>query len=201
MQKVVLVSLDKDLLSLIEEQTDFELVGFLDQSVQAADRNIDNLGDDTAWQNLQKRFPNIKAILAIDPPAKKINLANHYGVSNLSSIICTNAYIDHTAKLGQGVIIQRGVNISRDVHVGDLCKLNINCSLHHDVMLGDYSTIAPGATLLGNVRVGKAAYIGAGSVILPNISIADHVTVGAGAVVTKSITTKQTVVGVPAAPL
>lgn len=195
---IILVSLDKDVLTLLENMPVLDLQGFLDANSQAKDSVWENKGNDETWLSLKQTNPALKALLAIDPPRLRQKLTAHYGLDNLLTIIAFNTLVDRTAKIGQGTLVQLGCSIMRDVVIGDACKINMNATLHHDVKIGSYCTIAPSATLLGRVEIGEQCYIGAGSVILPNLKIGNNVTIGAGAVVTHSIPDGLTVVGVPA---
>jgi sugar O-acyltransferase (sialic acid O-acetyltransferase NeuD family) len=197
-QTLLLVSLDKDIITLINQIDSYHLLGFLDKLGTAYDGQYPNLGDDIAWISIKQQYESLSAVLALDPPILRKKLTKWYGLENLATLIGKNSCVDASAQIGQGSIIQDKVYISRDVIVGSACKINVNASIHHDVRLGDYSTIAPGAQLLGKVTIGTCCYIGAGSIILPNITIGDRVVVGAGAVVTKNIEVGTTVVGVPA---
>jgi len=196
-EQVVVVSLDKDVLTLVDAMPHLAPLGFLDASLEAYDSFWENLGADEAWSLLKDEHPELKAILAVDPPRLRRLLAQHYGLDNLLTLVAERTFIDRTTQIGAGSIVQHGCSIMRDVDIGTACKINMNSTLHHDVKVGNYSTIAPACTLLGRVEVGEGCYIGAGAVILPRIRIGDGATVGAGAVIVKPVADNVTVVGVP----
>ena len=200
-KNLLLVSLDKDIITLIKQHDSIHLIGFLDKMVTAYDSHYPNLGDDTFWPILKEKYPGLEVVLAIDPPRLKKKLTDWYGLDNLTKLIGKSCILETSIPIGQGTIIQDRAYVSRDVRIGLACKINVNAALHHDVYLGNYSTVAPGAQLLGRVKVGECCYIGSGAIVLPNITIGNHVVIGAGSVVTKDIKEGMTVVGVPAKSL
>jgi sugar O-acyltransferase (sialic acid O-acetyltransferase NeuD family) len=196
--RAVIVSLDGDVLDLVDRSSQIEVLGFLDSSASATDRYHENLGNDSSWPRLVAEDPSLRVILAVDWPGSRAKLAAHYGVDRLLTIISPLAEVSRTANIGIGSIVQRGVAISRNSTVGVACKLNCGAQLHHDVCVGDYCTVAPGARLLGNVRVGRQSYIGSGAIVLPRIRIGMHAVIGAGAVVTRDVPDAVTAKGMPA---
>lgn len=196
--KVVVVSLEGDVLDLLATRDDFEVIGFLDRSTDAADPIVPNVGSDQSWDDLKNTMTGLKAVLAVDPPAARATLASHYGLDRLATVIADTAFVSPTAEIGRGCIIQRDVLVGRGARLGTAVKLNCGAQLHHGVTIGDFSTIAPGARLLGNVRVGARSYVGSEAVILPRIQIGDQAVIGAGAVVTRNVPAGSVVKGTPA---
>lgn len=194
---IALVGLDKDFLDLILAENTVSVVALFDPAGTAA-LGIPCPGGDDAWAAWSAEHPDVRAVLAVDPPALRRRLAEHYGADRLAGYVSTAARLSGAASIGAATVIQSGVWISADVAVGTGCKLNVGAALHHDVRVGDHSTIAPGARLLGNVRVGGGVYIGASATVLPNLGVGDGATVGAGAVVTRDVPDGATVTGVPA---
>ena len=196
--QVALVGLDWDLLDLIENMQELHLAGVLDNDASAIAGDILLLGGDSDWQEVKASRPNLKVILAVDPPKVRKNLFSHYGSSAVVGLKSTSSHISGRATLGHGVIIQRGVHVMPKAKLGKACKLHLNVSVHHEVEIGDFCTIGPGAQLLGNVQVGEGTYIGAGAIIKQRCRIGKNATVGAGAVVVGDVPDDITVVGVPA---
>jgi acetyltransferase EpsM len=195
---VVVVSLEPDVLDLLGAHEGVDLLGFLDQSPASRDTLVPNLGTDQAWQGLRERDPALRAVLAIDPPRIREQLAAHYGLDRLMTIVAPSAFVSPTARVGHGSIVQRGVLVGRNARLGTAVKLNCGAQIHHDATVGDFTTIAPGARILGNVRIGSRSYVGAEAVILPRIKIGNDSIVGAGAVVSRDVGNNAVVKGVPA---
>ena len=63
------------------------------------------------------------------------------------------------------------MNISSNVHVGMMVKLNFNVNVMHDVKIDDFCVIASNAVLLGRSSVQASSYIGANSIIFPDVCV------------------------------
>lgn len=196
--KLAMVSVDWDLIDLIEQNGDYELLGVFDRTDVSNLRGLALLGSDQDWEQVQAANPGIKVVLAIDPPHIRSKLYEQYGSDNVVSAISKSAYVSSRALLGAAAIIQRGVTIMPHAFLGTGCKIHINATIHHESKIGDFCTIAPGAQVLGSVEVGPGVYIGAGAVIRQRVRIGAGAKIGAGAVVVKDVPSGQTVVGVPA---
>lgn len=93
--------------------------------------------------------------------------------------ISAHAFIDPTAKIGQGCRIEAGAVIGANVKIGDHCWIGAGASVSHCLM-GDYVRLYPG------VRVGQDGFgfaiDPAGHVKVPQLGrviIEDHVEIGA----------------------
>lgn len=196
--RIVLVSLDWDLIDLLEMLPDLEIYGVLDQSGERELDGIRLLGNDSKWTELKSQQPDLLAIMAVDPPRLKKKLFDFYGEDSLLGVISPLAYISKRAHVHGSALVQHGVKIMPLARVGKACKIHMNASIHHESEIGNFSTVAPGAQILGNVKIGEAVYVGAGAVIRQRCTIGDHATIGAGAVVVEDVPADACVVGVPA---
>lgn len=196
----VMVSIDKDLLDLVLDDPAIALAGLFDPAPVGGALGIAVLGSDSAWPSWSATHPDVRVILAVDPPKIRARLADHYGRDVLLTVIAPDAHVSKRAQLGRGVIIQRRVTVSADTFLGDCVKLNVGASVHHDCRIGDFVTIAPGARLLGSVEVGERAYIGSGATVLQGVRIGANAVIGAGAVVTRDIPPGCIAMGMPARP-
>jgi sugar O-acyltransferase (sialic acid O-acetyltransferase NeuD family) len=197
-QRVVMVSIDKDLIDLVRSDESFDLVGIIDTNASADALGAAILGNDDDWPAVQRDHPGIKAILAVDGGLLRKRLASHYGLTCLADVRAADSYVSPDAAVGGGCVLQRGVKVLADAQIGIACKVSVNATVHHDCVVADYCVIAPGAQLLGDVRVGEAAFIGAGAVVLPHVRIGNAAVIGAGAVVARDVPDGMIAAGVPA---
>jgi len=70
--------------------------------------------------------------------------------------------------------------------------------IHPDVVMGVNCLIFQQVTITSGVRIGYHVDIGAGAKILGPLSIGNNVRIGANAVLTRSVSSGETVVGIPA---
>lgn len=200
MKQVILIGAFHEMIELCEE-SGFEIVGLIDNSIKASDYyGYPVLGTDEDAAALHKDYPLCSVVITPDSPAIRKRLALQY-VSlgfGFATVIHPSARVSKSARIGQGSVIQSGVNVSSNSRIGSFCKLNVNANIMHDNEIGDYATVAPNAVLLGYVTLEEGAYIGANSTVLPNVTIGNNSVVGAGAVVVQNVQSDCTVIGVPA---
>ena len=195
---IAIVSLEWDVVDLIESIGTWRIHGFFDKAPDGSTREFRHLGPDEAWAAALKETPDLRIALALDDPHVKARLYDRYGQAAIVTIRSPHAYVSPRAEIGHGSILQRGVTVMPHARLGRACKLNVNATIHHDTQVGDFCTLAPGAQLLGNVTVGARVYVGAGAIVRQRCSIGAGAFVGAGAVVVRDVAADATVVGVPA---
>lgn len=201
--KVLLIGGFIEIIELCEENN-IDIIGIVDLQNIENNLNIPIIGCDRDINIWKPHFNKAKLIITPDLPEVRKKLALFYKKNEFgfSTIVSNKSRISKSATINLGSLIQAGVNISSEVHVGEFVKINNNANIMHNVKVGSYTTIAPNAVLLGHVIIGESCYIGANATILPHISICDNVTIGAGAVVTKNIKTPYSkFAGVPAKKL
>lgn len=183
------------------EDLKYSIIGIIDNVLPSNSFSYPILGTDKDIDSLFKEFGTVPLVLTPDSPIVRKKLYHLYSDIGFSfeTVISPYARISNSAKIGQGAIVQHGVNVSSNTNIGRFVKLNINSNVMHDSYIGDYSTIAPNAVILGRIKIGEGSYIGANATILPNKNIEKNVMIGAGAVVTKSINKENSIyVGNPA---
>jgi sugar O-acyltransferase (sialic acid O-acetyltransferase NeuD family) len=199
MRKVILVGGFHETVELCE-LANVEIVGIIDTIESGMFMGYNVLGSDGDAASLVKAYRQYPLLITPDKPALRRKLAQFYTSLGFEffSLISPHAIVSRSAKIGTGVIIQSGVNISASVTLADFVKVNSCANIMHDCTVGGYSTIAPNAVLLGRVEVGEESYIGSNSTVLPNRSVGNSVMIGAGAVVTKNIDDNAVAIGNPA---
>lgn len=176
------------------------IIGIIDKKLKNQYLGYRILGNDKIAPDLYKEFTDTPIIITPDIPEARKELVEYYlniGF-NFCNLIHPNATISKYANIGNGVIIQNGVNISANVIVEDFVKINTYANIMHDSQIGEYTTIAPNAVILGRVNISGLCYIGANSTILPEKEIGKEAIIGVGAVVTKNVKENAIFVGVPA---
>ncbi|RLC28229.1 MAG: hypothetical protein DRH37_09840 [Deltaproteobacteria bacterium] len=197
--KVILIGYFHEIVELCEV-CGKEVVGIIDETPYHLPGKYLWLGTDGDIDKIALKYKNIPLIVVPDSPIVRENLVRLYSKYGFQfcNLIHPQSNISVSAEIGNGVIIQYGVNVSSKVSINDFVKLNTLSNVMHDVNIGAFTTIAPNAVLLGKVKISDKCYLGANSTILPNIEIGTKAVVGAGAVVTKNVLPDKTVAGVPA---
>lgn len=196
-QDIAIVSLEWDVIDLIESIGGYAIRGYFDSNASAATAEFPCLGPDDQFSAVARQYPGLKVAVCLDSPRAKPKLLAHYGDA-VTGLRSAEAYVSPRATVGHGCVLQRGVKVMANVRLGRVCKLNVNAAVHHDVTVGDFCTLAPGSLLLGEVTVGDGVYVGAGAIVRQRVRIGAGAFIGAGAVVVRDIPEGATVVGVPA---
>lgn len=199
MSKVILVGGFHETVELCE-LANVEIVGIIDSMAAEQFMGYRLIGADADIERLAVSYRQYPLVITPDKPALRKKLVQLYKAHGFEffSLISPKATVSRSAQLGEGVIVQSGVNISAAVSLGAFVKVNSCANLMHDCTVARYTTVAPNAVLLGRVTVGAESYVGANATILPNMAIGDQVMVGAGAVVTKSFSNGTVLAGNPA---
>jgi len=184
------------------ESAGMRIAGIFDNSITGEYMGYPIIGDDTFAQSADT-FKKNPVVITPDLPKIRKKLYEYYHNCGFTftSVISPDSRISKSTSIGNGTVIQAGVNISASAKIGNFVKINSLANIMHDTVIGDFTTVAPNAVLLGKVRVDENCYIGANSTILPNKTIGQGSTVGAGAVVTKDCSSGITVIGSPAREL
>lgn len=201
-KKIIIVGAFHEIIELVEENG-LNIVGMIDDKKKKSYRNYKIIGKDKEADKLTKAYKNALIVITPDKPKVREKLFLYYCKLGFKfiSLVSDESHISKSATLGQGVIIQYGVNVSSECYIGNFVKLNTKSNVMHDSFIGDFTTISPNAVILGNVKIGERCYIGANATVLPNIKICADTIIGAGAVVTKDIKVPATFIGVPARQL
>lgn len=198
-QEVILIGGFHEIIELCED-LNITIIGIFANTNEEQYMGYPIIGSDTDATILYPKYKNIPLVITPDKPLIRKNLFDYYSLLgyNFLTLISKNARISKSATIGNGAIIQDGVNISSKSKIGNLVKINTNANVMHDITIGDYTTIAPNAVILGGVIIEDFCYIGANATILPKIIIKQNSIVGAGSVVTHNVKQGVTVKGVPA---
>ena len=92
-------------------------------------------------------------------------LDTYFAKSLILDGIDASAFIDPTAKLGEGVAIGRNVVIGKNVVIGDGCKIYHNTVIDDDVKMGNNCSVYQNVSIRENSVIGNRVVIQPGAVI------------------------------------
>jgi len=196
---IIIVGAFHEIIELAEKNK-VKVLGLIDNLRVGYYYNYSVLGTDNDISKIFNQYKSVPLVITPDNPTLREKLYKKYKKQGFkfACLVSNNAILSMSSSVGQGTIIQDGVNVSSEVTVGQFVKLNTYCNIMHNVIVGDFTTVAPNAVILGNVKIGKSCYIGANATLLPNIEICDKSIIGAGSVVIKNISSPGKYVGSPA---
>jgi sugar O-acyltransferase (sialic acid O-acetyltransferase NeuD family) len=187
-------------LSLRRHGSDLEVLGFIDEGVDAGSTmcGLPILGGFEWFEQFDRH--NFGVVCAAGTPELSRRLvcsARMLGLRFVSAI-SPRALISPTAEIGKGVMIFPNVVVSCGVVVGSYSTLNVASTVSHDSHIGDYCSVSPGAHLAGNVSLGRGCFVGMGCNVIQGVSVGARSVIGAGAAVIDDVPAGVTVAGVPA---
>ena len=138
-----------------------------------------------------------------DPRSRRlvVNTMQSLGSPIWGSVIHPSVSVHASVKVGYGVMILGGVQMTVNITIGHFTSINRLVSLGHDCVLGDYTSIAPLASISGSVTLCQGVDIGTSAAIRQRLSLGGGCAVGMGAVVVKDVPPNTLVVGNPAKSL
>jgi len=95
--------------------------------------------------NKEVSCPEAKALLISDDPFRDFNKLTEY----FRPFQTVSGPISETSKIGKDTIVQPGVFIGNNVHIGDNCLIHSNVSIYDNAMIGNNVIIHAG-TVLGS---------------------------------------------------
>ncbi len=117
---------------------------------------------------------------------------------DFANVICPNAIVSPTAKIGKGVVIQSFCHIASNAVVEDNVFLNFGCIVGHDAIIKRNTFFSVHVSAVGGCVVGENCFFGIGAMAKDHISIGDWCIVGMSAVITKNIESEKIITGIPA---
>ena len=176
MQDIIIVGAFHETIELCE-QCGFNIIGLVDKAVGSSYCGYSILGKDEDAELLFKKYNCANIVIGPDSAVVKRKLYNIFSKVgfNFATVISPKAMVSKTAHIGEGCVIQSGVNISANTTIGRFCKINFNSNIMHDVSIADFTIIAPNAVILGRTKVGEGTYIGANSTIEHDSIVSDGI--------------------------
>ena len=137
---------------------------------------------------------------AVGDNAARFSLCGKIRASGLKlrTVVHPAAFVDPSAKLGEGVFVAAGAFVGPRAEIGDGAIINTKASVDHDCKVGAFAHICPGVILTGAVTVGPLTTVGAASVVKPLVKIGANDLIGSGSIVVKNIGDNTVCFGSPA---
>ena len=148
---------------------------------------------------LRQHANDVHVICSIGAPQHRRQLvlrAKELGC-RFCSVVHPCAVMTRWVKMGDGVVITAGCNITNQISLGNHVHVNLASTIGHNSILEDFVTLAPGAHISGNVTLGEGCYVGTGANIIEKIKVGAWSIVGAGSTIIKDVPANTTVFGVP----
>jgi len=178
--------------------TEFEIKGFLD--FPNSDWNTDIYPPILGIEDDYEILPDDVFTCSIGEVMLKRKVCEKMKVrgAKFQTLICNDALVNETAKVGEGTIIDHFSIVGCDTIIGENCLIQAYTSIGHDCIIGNYSRIDNQCTCVGGTKIGDGATIHTGSVINHGVIIGENSTVGACSFVIRKVKPNITVQGNPA---
>ncbi len=183
----------KALIDLIRAEGRYRIAGLLDDGVPAGGLVLDVpvLGDGSLLGELRQKGIGlaVNAVGGIGNITPRLQVYEKLKVAGFRcpNVIHPRAFVEASAKLGEGGQYFYNSYTGSDVKIGFGCIISTNAILSHDCLLEDYVNISPGAILAGGVKVGARSLIGMGVTINLNVSIGSGCRIGNSAVIKSDV--------------
>jgi acetyltransferase EpsM len=176
------------------------VAGVLDDYPENLERSVQGVPVIGRFDDLAL-YPDHRAIIAVGDNMARMAVAGRFPFARWGQALYSGAYVNPSAKIGEGTVLSPGTIIAADTVVGAHVIVSGNSAVGHDCVLEDFAHVAPGTNIGGNARIGKAAMLGLGSIVCPGVRIGVGATLGAGAVAVRDIPDGSTAFGIPARPV
>ncbi|HTQ40746.1 MAG TPA: acetyltransferase [Pirellulales bacterium] len=113
------------------------------------------------------------------------------------SLIHPTAYVDASAKLGEGCVIYPFVTIMNEAKLANFVAMNIYASAGHDTQIGQFCNLSPYATMNGFSILEEEVFLGTHATVQASNRVGRGSKVSANSVVTQNVGPETLVFGVP----
>lgn len=142
----------------------------------------------------------VEIIIAVGEPTLRTVLMSKVKTCEiaLATLISSAAYIAPCSRIGAGVAIFQGANVSCDCIIENNVIMQAFSSLSHDCHVAEHCVISTYSVLAGGVSVGAGTFIGMGAQIREMTCVGSGTIVGMGANVVADVPDHVIVMGNPA---
>lgn len=148
---------------------------FIDDGVEIGTEicGIPVIGHTADLQELFAEYKNLIIVIGNNAVRERIyDMAKGVGYS-FPNLISPSAYVSPYAKLGWGCVILNNVVVQNGSSVGNGVLLNPGVEIHHDCSVGDYDLIYTNSVVRTYAKVGKCVRIGSNVTICNNAVVLD----------------------------
>jgi sugar O-acyltransferase (sialic acid O-acetyltransferase NeuD family) len=188
----------KACLDIIEDFSDFNILGFVDNKKQENCSSYKVLGDDAFLSELRAdcdyAFITVGQIKSSEIRRRLYQELKTLKFS-IPSFVSKASIFSNNASIGDGSIAMHGSIINSEASIGINCILNSKSLIEHEVSLGDFCHISTGAIVNGGCTIGNDTFIGSGSIIKEGIKIGDNCIIGANTFVNSDLENNTKFIG------
>ncbi|MFO7568236.1 MAG: hypothetical protein R6W75_00430 [Smithellaceae bacterium] len=182
---------------------DISPVGFVyegadrDKGKLIHDTDIPVLGDISCLREYD--LNEIHLVAAVGRPVwrrKMVEMAKKLG-AKFTSVIHPTVTISKRAKIGEGAIMMKYVNIQSGAVIGDFFTADDYAGIGHNMIVGDFVHMCPRVGTEGGAVIGNDVFVGIRATILSH-KIGDGAVIGACALITRDVPPNMLAKGLPA---
>jgi len=192
-----------DVIDMINQQAADKIlpIGFVYDGAQKDKgkriQDIPVLGEISSIQEFD--LDEVQLVAAVGRPSwrrRMVTEAKKLG-GNFLRIVHPAATISKGAKIGEGAILMRYVNIQSGAVIGDFFSADAFVGVGHDVIIGDFVHMSPRAATVGGTVIGNDVFLGIRSTVL-RVHVGDGALIGACALINKDVPPNMIARGIPA---
>lgn len=120
---------------------------------------------------------------------------------SLVSYISSQAFVWHTAEIGENVFVFENNVIQHECTIGDNVVLWSGNHIGHQTKIGNNCFVASHIVVSGFCNIGENSFLGVNATVGDHLTIGEDSVLGAGAIVHKDLEGGRVYVGNPAQPL
>ncbi|MCQ2497591.1 MAG: acetyltransferase [Lachnospiraceae bacterium] len=142
----------------------------------------------------------VKCVCAVGRPLDRRSIMQRLEKDGVQfeTLIHPDCFIDETAVIGDGTIIQSKCSVSCDVTIGKGGLLNGDVIIGHDCTIGEYVTIYPRGQISGKAVIGNGCLLGSMTFLNEKVKVGDEAVIAPGSIVLTRVKEKTHVMGNPA---